>query len=435
MTMRGPAPLALLYSAGCLSAPFDPAAGGESSSTSSAPESSTPTDDSSSVAASDDKTDTNKTNTSGDTGLGSTSEVGSRCGDGVLDADEPCDDGNELDADGCNRDCTPSGEVQWVHAEPTVGRLRGVAGDAAGNTVAVGYSGDFIYGQALAAVRGLDADGLLAFSTDEDAGDDASFSDVRLAGDGTYWIFGTSPTRGWIRRTRAVDASDLLLTEIDQIRDADLCGDVVVVSDGAHIAALDADANVVWILDAGYVVDVAVGDGVVFALAADDSQADRRVLAYDAGGAVIAEGTPLLDANPDALAAIAGLGVAVVGQLSPSSDAPMGFVRLYTPQLDVQWTSTREDSRWSAVADAAGDLVVAGADLGTGYARPVIARLDPAGAYRWVTEVELTPPFGEARFDAVASTATGRVAASGYAIDFGGRSGFDAYGYVVSLSP
>ncbi len=35
------------------------------------------------------------------------------CGDGMLDADEACDDGNTIDGDGCNADCQPSGQVSW----------------------------------------------------------------------------------------------------------------------------------------------------------------------------------------------------------------------------------------------------------------------------------------------------------------------------------
>ena len=33
------------------------------------------------------------------------------CGNGDLDEDEICDDGNMVDGDGCNADCTPSGEI------------------------------------------------------------------------------------------------------------------------------------------------------------------------------------------------------------------------------------------------------------------------------------------------------------------------------------
>lgn len=42
---------------------------------------------------------------------GSTGE--SLCGNGVIDFGEPCDDGNRLNADGCNRDCTLSGAIVW----------------------------------------------------------------------------------------------------------------------------------------------------------------------------------------------------------------------------------------------------------------------------------------------------------------------------------
>lgn len=35
------------------------------------------------------------------------------CGDGVLEADELCDDGNTVDLDACNVDCEPSGELAW----------------------------------------------------------------------------------------------------------------------------------------------------------------------------------------------------------------------------------------------------------------------------------------------------------------------------------
>lgn len=36
------------------------------------------------------------------------------CGDGVVDPDEACDDGNDVDGDGCNRDCVVSGSILWT---------------------------------------------------------------------------------------------------------------------------------------------------------------------------------------------------------------------------------------------------------------------------------------------------------------------------------
>jgi cysteine-rich repeat protein len=43
---------------------------------------------------------------SGDSGTAS-------CGDGEVQADEPCDDGNEIAGDGCNPGCVAAGEPQW----------------------------------------------------------------------------------------------------------------------------------------------------------------------------------------------------------------------------------------------------------------------------------------------------------------------------------
>ncbi len=43
---------------------------------------------------------------SGDIGL-------PECGDGMVDDDEECDDGNEQDGDGCNTDCVRSGSIRW----------------------------------------------------------------------------------------------------------------------------------------------------------------------------------------------------------------------------------------------------------------------------------------------------------------------------------
>jgi cysteine-rich repeat protein len=57
----------------------------------------------------------------GTTGEASSSEGGESsstgvmvgCGDGVVDAPEVCDDANQVDGDGCNNDCTLSGQLLW----------------------------------------------------------------------------------------------------------------------------------------------------------------------------------------------------------------------------------------------------------------------------------------------------------------------------------
>ena len=69
------------------------------------------TETTSTDASTDASTDTS-TDTSGTT---SDDTDGPSCGDGIVDEDEgeACDDGNDVDLDGCNDDCQVSGELQW----------------------------------------------------------------------------------------------------------------------------------------------------------------------------------------------------------------------------------------------------------------------------------------------------------------------------------
>src|SRR5688572_21025309 len=42
------------------------------------------------------------------------------CGDGAMQPGEECDDGNDVDGDGCNRDCRVSGQEVWTVATVAV---------------------------------------------------------------------------------------------------------------------------------------------------------------------------------------------------------------------------------------------------------------------------------------------------------------------------
>lgn len=62
------------------------------------------------------------------------------CGNGALDADEACDDGNLVNGDGCNKDCTLSGALVWEYRSGIKGddSFRGVAVGADAKIFAVG---------------------------------------------------------------------------------------------------------------------------------------------------------------------------------------------------------------------------------------------------------------------------------------------------------
>lgn len=77
----------------------------------------------------------------------------SSCGDGILDEGEQCDDGNSMDADGCNADCVESGSELWMHATMNAWDRIAVAPD---DGIVVARSAN---GLGLVFVGQLDADG------------------------------------------------------------------------------------------------------------------------------------------------------------------------------------------------------------------------------------------------------------------------------------
>ncbi len=81
-------------------------------STSDTPSSSTPP----TTAGSSTEASTSTATTQGETT--STASGGGACGDGILDEGEACDDGNEVDNDGCTLDCTCDGT--WVQFGDTI---------------------------------------------------------------------------------------------------------------------------------------------------------------------------------------------------------------------------------------------------------------------------------------------------------------------------
>ena len=62
------------------------------------------------------------------------------CGDGTVDPDEQCDDGDNIDGDGCDTDCTPSGETIWEYVSNVGGNdnARDLFLGADGNIVVCG---------------------------------------------------------------------------------------------------------------------------------------------------------------------------------------------------------------------------------------------------------------------------------------------------------
>ncbi|MCA9705084.1 MAG: hypothetical protein KDK70_04440 [Myxococcales bacterium] len=72
------------------------------------------------------------------------------CGNGLLEPGEDCDDGNGVDSDGCNNDCTISGAVLWSHTHASGDdehdEAFAVAVDDAGRAYVAGAVGSIDHG-------------------------------------------------------------------------------------------------------------------------------------------------------------------------------------------------------------------------------------------------------------------------------------------------
>ena len=132
-----------------------------------------------------------------------------RCGDGVPDRDEDCDDGNTKNGDGCNRDCRRSGAAVWerTHQGEDPGRTR----DDRGYRVAIAeHDAIVVVGEAAVAragqnifIRKYDRDGGVSWTKQPGKeGDDEAWA-VTIAADGGVIVGGyvTKPATGrdfWI---------------------------------------------------------------------------------------------------------------------------------------------------------------------------------------------------------------------------------------------
>lgn len=65
------------------------------------------------------------------------------CGDGEVQSNEECDDANDIDGDGCNRDCRTSGQELWTAEYASPGNVRdrcySVSVDGQGNAAVIGH--------------------------------------------------------------------------------------------------------------------------------------------------------------------------------------------------------------------------------------------------------------------------------------------------------
>lgn len=392
-----------------------------------------------------------------DTGADTTGGTGTPnvCGDGEISPDEGCDDGNERDGDGCNRDCLPSGRSLWTQT------YNGPAADAdRANAVNVASDGTLVVAGMITSLRSEDIlvrkyDGqgtaLLTSFVDTSAKlvDRGNAVAIDSAGNVLAAGFRTFDTRQrlWVRKygstletfwTRDVGSE----MQVGEAHAVGVTGDGDVIVAGALGAPGDTniwirryglDATVRWTKtvpgpagkdDQGLGIDVAP-DGafaVVGAMAADEGAVHAYVATYDGDGNEVtsfvrepAQDDTSLWARD--VAALSDGTLVVVG--STQGDGADIWVAKFDPDGTVLWEDTQtgpgqeDDSAFSVAADPMGDLVVAGTLSEAGATDGWLRRYDSDGTPLW-TLTHDGPGQGDDGFRGVDLDPDGNIVVAGY---------------------
>jgi cysteine-rich repeat protein len=352
------------------------------------------------------------------------------CGNGMLELNEDCDDGNTEDSDGCNADCTPSGSILWSQTVGSgvlaVDEGFDVVADEDGNFTVVGYLGTMA-GPIDGWIRRYSPMGG-AYWTLSHAGPGGGADQilgVALADDGAAYLAGyesaADMTNNALLRkvdtfgadlwTSSFDAPGGTNTVVERVT-VDESGSVIVVGYTDSMSAgqevmlrkYTPDGMAVWTRSYG---GDANGNDVGMAVAAT-SAGSLYVVGYES---VPAEGTNMwlgkYDTDGNLLWARSYNGVAslddyLTGVVTDANDNAFvcgyessvnypwhSFVRQYDEDGNIVWTDqflgeTSEGAHCNGIASAPnGDLVVTGGVMNMMIRDVLVRRYTSAGEVRW----------------------------------------------------
>lgn len=370
------------------------------------------------------------------------------CGNGTVEINELCDDDNDVDADGCNSDCVPSGYVIW---EETVGSAvmavdegQAIVADDEGNFFVAGYTAT-MPGTTDGWLRKLSPKGgaywtvaLQGAAAGNDAFTALALAEMQGVYVGGYTTVADMTYDGWVRKidrfgaelwTNAFDAPDATSTVVNRVTtDAD--GSLLVVGYHDTMAAgnnilvrkYSPDGMVVWTRthdgpamgnDHGYGV-AATEDGRIYVSGSETVAGESYNMwlgRYDVDGNLIWERSyngPSgledylidVDVDPDGNAYVCGYAADV--------DFPWHiFVRRYDPDGEIVWTDEYSGAatlgaHCGALArDSTGDLVITGGEmrdvLGMQIRDVLVRKYSADGDVKWTTRIPggaLGPDYG-----------------------------------------
>lgn len=369
-----------------------------------------------------------------DTGNPTTGDTPASCGDAMLDEGEACDDGNAIDSDGCNVDCTISGSVLWFHSQAGgAGQSEeafGIAVDSEGRA----YVGGEIWGGADLDfwVRQYEDDGLGWTQTIDGGGGNAGARAMALRGN-TVYAAGYRVVPGqsnnmWLRGFGLDGATGITVEYNDPLNGSNV-GQGVAIDPGGNVivAANESVGDPLAPQVDGWVREHTAAGAPVWTAGyggAAGSTDQARAVATDATGRVAAvgfesvtgQGTDMwirvydtnggvqwtalygdLDALDDEATGVAfdpDGNVIVVGWETDLVNPWRLWVTKYDPAGAPLWTQTWdgdlvEGARAFGVAvDDTGDIVVVGQHRAGGFNQLLVRKLDPEGNPRWTTKID-----------------------------------------------
>jgi cysteine-rich repeat protein len=360
---------------------------------------------------------------------GSTDSTGDgipeNCGDGVVDPDEECDDGNDRNADGCNVDCRISGQEIWRDLvngdEYQDDEARGVTVDADGRVTAVGWiwkagdrrdclvhaydpdgslAWDDVYAGAATLwdycegvgadsagavvvsgavtladqtsdglIRKLDRDGVLQWMETHDGPDSESdyLLEVAMTPDDDALVggFQHTPTGGqdaWIARYSPAGGAPAW-TDTWDFGSGDRAEGLDVAPDGTFAATGKEDTGGIdgWVLRK---YDASGEESWTLRAPAEEPYSRGRGVAFGADGSIV-----------------------LLGSILRVTSDPEGFVRAFSPDGEELWTYWHEHDQNNAPRaieiDSVGDIVVTGQRNTDGSTEMWIDKLASDGTLLW----------------------------------------------------
>lgn len=360
------------------------------------------------------------------------------CGDGSVGQAETCDDGNVVDGDGCNSDCTPSGQEQWSWTYDGLSEVEGFASDAVvdrqGRTAVVGWwsASPLLSGGAGIWVRLIDVDGETLWRHAEAGqwlGSDYG-AGIAIDADGDFIVVGS--TWGghehlediWVRKLDPA-GHEVWTTTFDgdghgydwgQDVAVDGDGDIVVTAvvetragdDDIWVAKLDPEGRPLWqrTIDvgsrdrgAGVAVDSAGNLLVTGEVGSGPGGLDLWLAKLDPDGDELwtrqrPGDVPLATERGSGVAVDAEGNVFVCGSVpdpDPDRFRADAFLAKYDPDGGELWAHTfhrwdgiGSDAAEAVVVDEAGDLFVAGSvETGSGFGDAWVAKVGGDGEELW----------------------------------------------------